>query len=398
MKVLLATDCYLFQTGGVTGAVLALESGLRKEGCEVKVLALSDSRRSYRDGDSYFLRSCRFPDYPEHRITFARHDPLLDELIAWNPDLVHIHTEASAGWKARMIAEKTDTPIIMTTHTDFEYFNFGRFRSALPVRMLAMAWGRWTYRQAEAIVVPAEKARAFAHLRPYADRVVVIPNGIRLERCQKPVSRDEKEALLGKYSLLDNGCTLIMVTRLSREKNILEILRYFPSLLREIPDAQLLIVGEGPDRKRLESCCMDHHLGVHVRFTGRIPPDEVYRYYALGDIFVSASTFELHSISCLEATACGLPLVCREDSSLQGVLDDGENGLIYRNEQEFVGAVSRILGSDQLRGHMRAGALLRAEKNSDQCFAERTLGLYHSVCESWSSGVSRAGRKGKKAK
>lgn len=396
MKVLLATDCYLFQTGGVTGVVLALEDGLRKKGCEVKVLALSDSCHSYREGDSYFLRSIRFPDYPEHRITFARHDPLLDELIAWNPDLIHIHTEASAGWKAKAIAEKTDSPVIMTTHTDFEYFIFGRFRSVLPVRILAGVLGRWAYRQAEAIVVPAEKARAFAHLKPYSDRVVVIPNGIRLEHCRKPVSPDEKKALLGKYGFRDNACTLLMVTRLSKEKNILEILRFFPALLKALPDAQLLIVGEGPDRKRLEAFCTDHHLSTYVRFAGRIPPDEVYRYYASGDIYVSASTFELHSLSYLEATACGLPLVCREDDSLRGVLEDGENGLIYRNEQEFVSAVSRILGSGQLREQMRAAALLRAEGTGAPRFAERTLPLYQSVCTQWASGYSRAGRKGKK--
>ena len=160
--------------------------------------------------------------------------------------------------------------------------------------------------------------------------------------------------------------------------------------------APLMIVGEGPDRKRLESFCAEHHLNTSVRFAGRIPPDEVYRYYASGDIYVSASTFELHSLSYLEAMACGLPLVCREDSSLRGVLEDGENGLIYRNEQEFVGAVCRILGSDQLREQMRAAALLRAEETGAVRFAERTLTLYHSVCARWASGYSRAGRKGKK--
>jgi len=187
----------------------------------------------------------------------------------------------------------------------------------------------------------------------------------------------------------------VMVTRLSREKNIMEVLRYFPALLREVPDAQLLIVGEGPYRKRLESFCAKNRLCECVCFTGRIPPDEVYRYYGLGDIFVSASMFELHSMSSLEAMACGLPLVCREDPSLIGVLDDGENGLIYRNEQEFVTAVSRIFGSETLRERMRGKALLRAEETSDERFVERTLALYQSVCGRWASGYSLAGRKGR---
>ena len=105
MKILMASDCYTFQIGGVTNAILSLENGLRREGCQVKVLALSDTRGSRKDGENYYLRSWRFPDYPEHRISFAFHDSLLDELAAWKPDIVHIHTEATMGMMAKNIAK-----------------------------------------------------------------------------------------------------------------------------------------------------------------------------------------------------------------------------------------------------------------------------------------------------
>ena len=387
MKVLLATDCYLFQTGGVTSVVTSLENGMRKNGCEVKVLALSNSNRSYREGDSYFVRSRRFPDYPEHRFSLAMHDPLLDELMEWNPDIIHIHTEATAGWMAQIIAKKTNTPVVMTTHTDFEYFMFGRFRGLQIIQTLFGVWGKRAYRIAEKVIVPAEKARDFPHLRPLRDKVVVMPNGIQLDCYQKPVSSEEKSELFSRYGLRDNGYTLVMVTRVSKEKNIMEILQFFPDLLRVLPEAQLVIVGEGPDRKRLEKYCAQKGLSDRVRFTGRIPPEEVYRYYAMGDLFVSASTFELHSMSYLEAMACGLPLVCREDSCLQGVLENGENGFSYRDEQEFIDAVEKILESDELRSRMSAEALKRAEASGNRYFVERTLALYQAVCSSYESGA-----------
>ena len=382
MRVLLATDCYIFQTGGVTNVVLSLENGLRKMGCEVKVLALSNSHKSYKDGESYFIRSFPFYDYPEHRVSLVRHDPLLDELTAWKPDIIHIHTEFSAAWMAKSIAKKTGSPIVMTTHTDFEYFNFGRFRNTRIVKKIGEIWGRRVYRQAETVIVPSEKARAFPHLSPVADKVTVIPNGIQLERYQKTVSAEEKEALFSKLGLTDNGCTLVVITRLSKEKNIIELLRYFPSLLKREPKAQLIVVGEGPDHKRLESYCEENNLTDHVHFTGRIDPDEVYRYYRMGDIFVSASTFELHSMSYLEAMACGLPLVCRDDPSLIGVLQNGENGFIFRNKQEYTAAVSKILRDDTLREQMGKKSLLRAEAFDERRFVERTLDLYNSVCKS----------------
>ena len=381
MKVLLATDCYTFQTGGITAVVLALENGLREAGCQVKVLALSNSHRSYKEGESYYIRSFPFYDYPEHRAALALHDPLLDELTAWKPDIVHIHTEFSAALLAKAIAKKANCPVVMTTHTYFEYFIFGRFRHLPIVKQMAKTAGKTVYRQAEAVVVPSEKARSFPHLQPVADKVTVIPNGIYPERFQKAVRPDQRQALFRRWGLRDNGCTLVTVTRLSREKNIMEILAYFPDLLRKLPEAQLIIVGDGPDRKRLRHFCEKNHLTGHVRFTGRISPEEVYQYYDMGDVFVSASTFEVHSMSYLEAMASGLPLVCREDASLRGVLKNGENGYIYRNKREFIHAVSVILGSDAIRERMHQEALLQAERFSTRRFIERTLNLYHSVCE-----------------
>ena len=86
----------------------------------------------------------------------------------------------------------------------------------------------------------------------------------------------------------------------------------------------------------------------------------------------------------LVLTACGLPLVCREDSCLRGVLENGENGFSYRDEQEFIDAVRKILESDALRERMSAEALRRAEASGNQYFVERTLALYRSVWASFS--------------
>ena len=82
MKILITSNCYAFQTGGVASVVLSLEHGLRALGHEVKVLALSNSRRSFREGETCYVRSFPFVFYPEQRRSLALHDPLLDELKA----------------------------------------------------------------------------------------------------------------------------------------------------------------------------------------------------------------------------------------------------------------------------------------------------------------------------
>ena len=84
-------------------------------------------------------------------------------------------------------------------------------------------------------------------------------------------------------------------------------------------------------------------------------------------------------MSYLEALAGGLPLVCREDDSLLGVLDSGENGFTYRTEQEFVTAVTTILRDRAALSRMRENAKRKADAFSDERFIENTARLYESI-------------------
>lgn len=379
MKILLASDCYIYQTGGIANVVLSLLHGLRKNGHDVRVLALSNSKQSLKDDCSYFISSFPVFYYPEQRRSFVFKDPLLDELIEWKPDIIHLHTEGSISRMVDMIAKATGAPVVMTTHTDYAHFIFGRFKNAPPIRFMAKVWGGKTYKRTVAVIAPSEKAKHFLTLQSVTDRIHVVPNGIEPGRYTKSVSPEKKAELFQKIGLTDNGHTMVMVSRVSREKNIQEIIQYMPDLLAEEPQAQLIIAGDGPIRKTLEERCSKGILSEHVRFLGLVPPDEVYLYYAMGDIFVSASTFEVHSMSYLEALARGLPLVCRDDTSLKGVLIHGENGFIYRTETEFINSVSSLFNDPELRKKMSENALRTAAEFTDEKCVERTYALYEEV-------------------
>lgn len=379
MKILIASDTYIYQTSGAANMVEELARGLRRRGHEVRVLAPADGRRSFQQGDDVFLSSYPAFYYPDLRISMAYRDPLLRQLADWSPDLIHAHTEGSMYRMACRIAEKTGAPLIMTAHTNYEHFVFGPLRGTGPVGRIMRIYGKRIYRNAAAVISPSEKGRSLSQLEPARDRLHVIPNGIRPGRMRDGVGWENTERLLRYWELQDSGCIAIVLTRLSREKNIEELLRFFPGLLKEIPRARLLIVGDGPDRRRLESICRKLNLSGQVRFTGRVEPDEVQHYYAMGKVFLSASTFEMHSIACLEAMASGLPLVCRRDSWLKGVLEEGANGYSYTSEQEFIGSMKKIFKDPALHRRMKEESLRRAERFSmDHCL-DQTLRLYEQV-------------------
>ena len=97
MKILIATDCYLYSMNGISTSVVTLSAALLRLGHEVKILALSDGGRSFRSGDDYFIKSLPSLIYPDLRISLAGRDPLLDELALWAPDVIHVHTDGSAN-------------------------------------------------------------------------------------------------------------------------------------------------------------------------------------------------------------------------------------------------------------------------------------------------------------
>lgn len=379
MKILIASDAYKKQTNGVTNMVVTLAEELRQRGHEVKVLALSDTHSSFREGDDYYISSFSSPIYPDARQSLVLRNRLLRELRRWNPDIIHIHTEFSASRMAKHLAHVNHTPYVMTSHTDYGKFIQPVLHSRRLIRRVIKLWSYFAYHNARVLTVPSEKGRDITRGYRLNCPVVVIPNGIRLEKFKRALSDEERAALFAKYGLRDNGKLLVSVSRLSREKNLEEIVGYMPELLRRDPEIQLLIVGDGPDRNHLEECVRSLGLENSVVFTGRIPPDEVYRYYHMGSIFVCASNFEVHSLTYLEAMSCSLPLLCRDDPCLADVMEEGVNGFVYHTEREFIDHALNILGDTTLRRSLAEGALRKSDDFSVSRYADRTLALYEKI-------------------
>ena len=379
MKILIATDCYKFNTGGITASVLALCNGLRRKGHEVKVLSPSNSQKSFRDGDDYFIKSVPAFYYPGQRIAFLVHNPLLKELELWRPDVIHIQTEGLVCFAAKSISRKCNAPIIMTCHTDYAHFVFGRLRYFTLIKAFMREIGKYLYRDAVKVIVPSQKAGNFAFLHSVKERMTVISNGIELEKYQKALSSSEK--LLLRQSLgIDVGMkVMVSVSRLSKEKNISELIEFLPLLLKKMPDIKLLLVGDGPSKSQLEKQVKKLNISDNIVFAGSKPAEDVWRYYNISDIFVSASTFEVHSMSCLEALAQGLPLLCRADDALKGVLEHSQNGMIYHSEEEFSEFAFRMLSDERISKNMRQKSLEKAEEFSSDAFASSVMRLYEDA-------------------
>lgn len=379
MKILLVTDAYTHLTNGVAVVVATLYNTFRAKGHDVRVLTVSGDRSAHRDGDVFYMPSIKVPLYPDLRMSLVHRHPFLTELKEWKPDIVHIHSEASASRMAKSIAKATGARIVMTWHTDYAKFAFHNHYSAGIVRFSAKNLMKAAYHGTSIITVPSYKAKRLLDSYGLKHPNVVIPNGIILGRFQKPLNDDEKVKLREQYHIPQDSKVLVIVSRLSTEKNISEIIEFFPSLLKEEPKLHLLIAGIGPDKRHLEQFSEQLGLSEKVTFVGFVPPEETYRCYKLGTAFFSASTFEMHSLTYLEAMACGLPLVCRDDPCLEGVLTDGFNGYIYQTKEEFVTKTLRLLQDEALCQEMSEHSLARSANFSEEAFADKMLALYRQL-------------------
>ena len=381
MKILIASDCNQNNTNGVAVVVHTLYLGLRRRGHEVKVLSLSNDRHSFRDGDNYFIRSVPSLVYPDVRASLARKDPLIEELVAWGPDVVHLHTEASARRFATEIVRRCEAPLVQTCHTFYDYYVFGRFYTLRPVEAFSGFVGGKLYKSADIVTVPSQKATNFPFLHQLREKMVVIPNGLELEKYRNRFSDQERQAFRNALGIDDHTGVLVAITRLSKEKNIEELISSFPGILQKHADVKMLLVGDGPDRSQLEKLAEKLNLQNSIIFSGRIPQENVWQYYAAGDIYVSASTFEVHSMSYLEAMTNGLPLLCRADESLVGVLEHEQNGFIWHSREEYVDYACRLLTDKGLREEMARSSCQRAENFSAEAFVSNMISIYETAIQ-----------------
>ena len=313
MKILLTSDMYENQINGVSGSVITLRDELRKKGHDVRVLTLSKDSESKMVKTDYLIGSFSVPFYPDTRQTLHFKDKLIDEIIKWHPDIVHIQTEFSIGKIAKKIARACKVPYINTSHTLYEDYTGYIIPSKRLGKIIARKFVRSAYEGTKAIIVPSDKIKALLIKYGIDAPIHIIPTGIDLDRFKKKISIIEKAKLKAKLNIPNRSKVLVSIGRIAKEKNLDEIIEYLPSLIEKNKNIILLIGGDGPYKKQIEAKVKKLNLSKYVRFTGMIPPKYTYKYYQLGDVFVCASTSETQGITYIEAEACSLPLVCRYD-------------------------------------------------------------------------------------
>ena len=382
MRVLFVSDVYFPRVNGVSTSIDTFRSDLVACGVATSLVAPSYAAPGPAPADDAARDVIRVPsgrvprDPEDRRMSWRALTRTLDELRAREYDLVHIQTPFLAHYAGLRFARRAGVPAVATYHTFFaEYLH--HYVPALPrgvSRLLARSFTRSQCAAVEALIAPSEQMRAVLAGYGVTTPIHVIPTGLEASRfCAGDGARFRARAGIAAGRPL-----ALYVGRVAHEKNIGFLVQMFAQVLRAVPEALLVIAGEGPAREQLRAQVAALGLSRQVHFAGYLERDgALLDCYAAAEVFVFASRTETQGLVLLEAMAQGAPVVSTAELGARSILVPESGALVVPERvAEFAAAVVRVLGDAGLRAELAARGRAWARSWSSAAMARRLAALY----------------------
>lgn len=388
MKILITTEFYLPFVCGITTAVVNERKALSALGHDVRVLTINSDKESYYSDGVYYIRQNVPQLYKDSYASLALHDELVEEVIKWQPDIVHAQNEFFSFLFAKRIARKLSLPLILTCHTDYPSYGYNFIKSKTIWDAICKQFIPKIISPCNALLCSTDKI--YDLIKSYEPKVPVLKVrlGIDLERYEQLLSEDEKKKIYQQYKLDSSKFTYISVCRLSKEKQVDKCIEAFKIIHDRNPETQFLIVGIGNEMEALIKLVQSYDLVNSVIFAGEIPSDEVWKFYKISDCFINASESETQGLTFIEALASGIPVICRNNPVNSSFLRIDENGYSYNNLEEMVNLCNKLLDDEKLVNRLKAHARKSVESYSLSTFGNKLEVLFDlAIQEKWKIGT-----------
>ena len=401
MKIVIATAVYYPMINGVAVFSHNLAVGLAERGNEVMVICPSQTGRAHTekaDGVTVkYLRSTEAKVYPDQIHDVPKKKKLFYEygfrvsllpgraikriLDKFSPDVIHVQVSDPIGLAAVRYARQHNVPVVTTEHNQPEVIteplNLPKVIER-PVNALLSAYFANRQSKSDFVTMPTEQAidnLLWSKGRELKVPVAAVSNGVDLRHFKPGRASD---GMYKKYGVDKNKKTVLYLGRIDPEKNVQAVIDAYIKAKNNVNDIQLVIVGDGVDKARLEKYIGDTK---DVHFLGRVTPPELYEVYKFGDVFVTASEIETQGIVLIEAAACGMPLVAVNAGAVREVCRDGENGVLCEpgNVTQMAEATVKILTDDKLRKSYSKKSLEIAKEHDFERTLDRFENIYRKV-------------------
>ena len=387
MKIGIFTDTYNPVTSGVVTSINMLEQEMKKRGHEVFVFTTSKSIQPNDNQTLYMLNSIPLliaKQYKNRIATFYSRE-IAKQIKEIGLDIVHTQTEFSVGAFGKIISRKYDIPFIHTYHTMWE--DYVHYISPLKgrnihLKRLARTISRAFVRKAECVITPSNKTAKYLKYKCKVKNkpIYVIPTGIDISPFKSSnFTEEERDNLKKSLGIKPNEKIILFLGRVASEKSIDVIMDIMPSIFEEHPDYKFLIVGDGPSKKDLEEQARKLNIDNNVIFTGKVPWNEVPKYYNIGDVFVNASITETQGLTFIEAMSAEIPVVAKYAPNLSEFIHTNKNGILVKKNSDFKKAIIDVIENENLRKTLIRGGNETAKEYSIEVFGDKLEMLYTEI-------------------
>jgi len=390
MHILMISDVYFPRVNGVSTSIQTFRNELIRAGHRVTLIA---PRYADEPDESDIIR------IPSRGLFFDREDRmmktapikrLLGSLREAEIDCVHIQTPFVAHYLGVWLARRLGAPVIESYHTYFEeyLYNYIPWLPRPLLRAVARRFSRAQCGQVNRVISPSRAMRDALRAYGIEQPIEVLPTGLTKDR----FSEGDGAAFRQRLGLSPKTSLCLNVGRVAFEKNLDFVLEMFVEVLKRLPEAVLVIAGEGPAEKHLHRLADALGISGNVRFIGYLDRQrELLDCYAAADAFVFASRTETQGLVLLEAMAVGTPVVSTAVMGTREILKPQRGALVAEEERvEFAEKVAWLLSDRGLHSRLKKDAQAYAEEWSASAMAQRLAAVYEELTETETTAARSA--------
>ncbi|MEY4751525.1 MAG: hypothetical protein RIQ60_3739 [Pseudomonadota bacterium] len=346
LRVAFVTETYPPEVNGVALTMARLVDGLHRRNHDVQLVRPRQEQGEAAGRAARFeevlTRGMPIPRYPNLRMGLPSKRALVQMWAVQRPDVVHIATEGPLGWSALNAAQHLRLPVCSDFRTNFHAYS--RHYGVGWLHKPIMAYLRKFHNRTLTTMVPTDALRreleavGFKHLK-------VVSRGVDTRQFS-PLKRSAE--LRERWGVRSSDLMVAYVGRIAAEKNLGMLDAAFQAIVRTLPSARLLFVGDGPQRAEMQARWPE------AIFAGQRSGKDLAAHYASADLFIFPSQTETFGNVVTEAMASGLPVLAFDHAAAAQLIRTHDNGVVVPcdNQAAFVRAAVSLAGDAAWRRDM----------------------------------------------
>ena len=315
-----------------------------------------------------------------------RHFLYLCQTLRWarDADIIYAQTLFSAGIPGLLAGKIFKKKLVVKITGDHAWERFNQGETLEEFQSKKYGWRvEWVRKTQTYLLKKAEKIIAPSHYLKKiisgwgvpSEKIEIIYNAPDIGS-DLSLSKEEAQEKIGL-----KGEIILSVGRLMPWKGFGALIEIMPDLLKENSDFRLLIVGTGPEQKKLEIKKEKLKIADKVKLAGKADHREMELYLRAADLFVLNSGYEGLSHVLLEAMRSGLPLIATNLGGNPELIENGKHGILidYNNQEQLKRAILKVSRDKELQEKFRRNAKEKLNQFSWENIIEQTLELFNSL-------------------